>query len=89
MEFNPLGELVLGTRKLLGVNLGNVVPQLAVPKLVDYYNQGKFPFDKLIKYYKFEDINRAASDAVNGTTIKPVMIIDEEYRKDDPVEYVS
>jgi aryl-alcohol dehydrogenase len=88
MDFNPLTELVLGTRKLLGVNLGNVVPQLAVPKLVEYYNQGKFPFDKLIKYYKFEDINKAASDAVNGIAIKPVLIIDEEYRKDDPIEYV-
>ena len=88
IEFNPMVELILGTRKIVGVNLGNVVPQLAVPKLVEYHNEGRFPFDKLIRYYKFEDINQAAEDSNTGVTLKPVLIIDEEYRKDEPVEYV-
>ncbi len=87
IEFNPLEELVLGTRKLIGVNLGNIVPQLAVPKLVEYHNEGRFPFDQLIKYYRFEDINKAVADSNSGVTIKSVLIMDEEYRKDEPVEY--
>lgn len=88
IEFNPLEELVLGTRKLIGVNLGNIIPQLAVPKLVEYHNEGRFPFDQLIKYYRFEDINKAVADSNSGVTIKSVLIMDEEYRKDEPVEYI-
>ena len=87
LEFKPLEELILGTRKLVGVNLGNVIPQLAVTKLVEYHNEGKFPFEKLIKYYKFEDINKAAADSNTGVTLKPVLIIDEEYRKDEPIAF--
>lgn len=89
LEFNPYLDLVMSRREIVGVIMGDIVPQLAVPKLVEYYKEGKFPFDKLIKYYKFEDINQAARDSTTGETIKPIMIIDEEYRKDEPVEYVQ
>lgn len=87
VEFSTYMELVMGNRKIIGVSMGDVVPQIAVPKIVEYHKEGKFPFDKLIDYYKFEDINQAAADSSKGVSIKPILIIDNEYRKDKPVEY--
>jgi len=44
-----------------------------MPKLIKLYLAGKFPFDRLVKFYKFEDINRAIADSKRGDTIKPVL----------------
>ena len=33
----------------------------------------RFPFDKLIKFYKLEQINDAARDSEAGTVLKPVL----------------
>ena len=52
------------------------VPSAFIPKLIELYRQGRFPFDKLIKFYDFKDINQAAKDSLEGRTIKPVLIID-------------
>ncbi|MHA6253309.1 NAD(P)-dependent alcohol dehydrogenase [Oceanobacillus sp. CAU 1775] len=87
VEFSTYMELVMGNRKIIGVSMGDVVPQIAVPKIVEYHKQGKFPFDKLNDYYKFEEINEASADSSKGVSIKPILIIDEEYRKDEPIEY--
>jgi aryl-alcohol dehydrogenase len=54
------------------------VPQLFIPQLIKLYQQGKFPFDRLIKFYKFKDINRAMKDSLSGKTIKPVLCMGDE-----------
>jgi len=46
--------------------------------LIELYKQGKFPYDKLIKFYKFDEINQAAKDSLEGRTIKPVLVIAPE-----------
>jgi aryl-alcohol dehydrogenase len=62
-------------RRTLGIIQGDAVPQLFIPKLIKLYLTGKFPFDRLVKFYKFGDINRAIADAKRGNTIKPVLRI--------------
>jgi aryl-alcohol dehydrogenase len=37
------------------------------------YRQGRFPYDRLIKFYEFDDINTAIDDAAKGLSIKPVL----------------
>jgi aryl-alcohol dehydrogenase len=51
------------------------VPQHFIPELIEQYQVGEFPFDRLVKFYEFSDINRAFADAKNGDTIKPVLQI--------------
>jgi aryl-alcohol dehydrogenase len=51
------------------------VPQLFIPKLIKLYRAGQFPFDRLVKFYDFSDINRAIADAKRGDTVKPVLRI--------------
>jgi len=60
-------------RRTVGIIQGDAVPQLFIPKLIKLYLAGKFPFDRLVKFYKFKDINRAIADSKRGDTIKPVL----------------
>lgn len=53
---------------------GTSVPQAFIPALIDLWQQGRFPFDKLITTYPFADINTAFQDAESGVTIKPVVV---------------
>lgn len=63
--------------KIKGIVEGESIPDSFIPALIDLYLQGRFPFDKLIKKYKFEDINQAIQDSEEGRTIKPVILIGE------------
>lgn len=52
---------------------GDAVPKFFVPRLIDLYERGLLPFDKLIKRYAFSDINVAFADSANGAALKPVV----------------
>jgi len=64
-------------RKTLGIIQGDAVPQHFIPKLIHLYRAGQFPFDRLLKFYDFGDINRAIADSKRGDTIKPVLRISD------------
>lgn len=82
---NPRGTVALLTgesgtaltqeRKTLGIIQGDSVPQRFIPDLIGRYRAGEFPFDRLLKFYDFGDINRAVADARRGHAIKPVLRI--------------
>jgi aryl-alcohol dehydrogenase len=72
----PNGSASLfGGRKTLSIIQGDAVPQYFIPKLIAMYQAGQFPFDRLLKFYDFNEINRAIADARRGDTIKPVLRI--------------
>ena len=56
-----------------GVVQGDSVPQEFIPKLVDLIMAGKFPIERMIKFYDFADINLAAQESSTGIAIKPVL----------------
>ncbi len=76
ITFQVEGELMGVAKSLVGVVEGYSLPQLFIPKLIDYYRAGKFPFDKMITYYKFEDINKAFEDIHAGKVTKAVLVMD-------------
>ena len=51
------------------------MPQCFIPKPIRFYQAGRFPFDRLVKFYRFAEINRAIADTRRGDTIKPVLRI--------------
>jgi aryl-alcohol dehydrogenase len=53
---------------------GGALPQLFIPQLIEFWQQGRFPFDRLIQTYPFNDIDRAEADTLAGKTIKPVLL---------------
>ena len=67
----------MGTRTILGITEGRSLPWIFIPQLMNYHKRGLFPFDKLVKFYKFEEINTAMNDSLAGRTIKPILVMDE------------
>jgi aryl-alcohol dehydrogenase len=61
---------------LKGLVEGDSIPDIFIPQLISLYKAGKFPFDKLIKFYEPADMNQAAEDSEKGITIKPVVRFD-------------
>ncbi len=51
------------------------MPQRFIPKLIDLYRAGQFPFDRLVKFYGFSEINKAIADANCRDTVKRVLRI--------------
>jgi aryl-alcohol dehydrogenase len=45
--------------------------------LIELYRQGRFPFDRLVKFYRFEDLDQAMADSESGLTIKPILRFEE------------
>jgi aryl-alcohol dehydrogenase len=60
-------------KRIMGIVEGDAVPHIFIPQLIELYLQGKFPFDRLVKYYDFSDINRAVEDSESGSTVKPIL----------------
>lgn len=53
---------------------GSSVPQVFIPRLIQLWREGRFPFEKLVKDYTLEDINQGFEDSKAGKTIKPVVV---------------
>eukprot|EP01103_Thecamoeba_quadrilineata_P005384 TRINITY_DN15199_c0_g1_i1.p1 TRINITY_DN15199_c0_g1~~TRINITY_DN15199_c0_g1_i1.p1 ORF type:complete len:378 (+),score=40.21 TRINITY_DN15199_c0_g1_i1:31-1164(+) len=75
-------SVLLQGRTVRGIIQGDSVPQFFIPRLIQLWEQGRFPFDRLVKFYPFEEINQAFEDSKNGTAIKPVVLIDQTYKQD-------
>jgi aryl-alcohol dehydrogenase len=60
-------------RKSISIIQGDAIPQQFIPKLIALWRAGRFPFDRLVKFYRFTEINRAIADMRRGATIKPVL----------------
>ncbi|MGA2863974.1 MAG: NAD(P)-dependent alcohol dehydrogenase [Verrucomicrobiota bacterium] len=67
-----------GGREVLSVIQGDAVPQKFIPKLIKLFQNGRFPFDRLVKFYNFTEINRAIADSKRGRTVKPVLLMTKQ-----------
>ena len=83
---NPRGKVALftgtsgtdslpGGRKAVPIIQGDAVPQSFIPRLIALYRAGKFPYNRLVRFYRFRDINQAMADSSRGKSIKPVLRI--------------
>ncbi len=71
----PANAFMQSCKTLMGVVEGDSVPDVFVPQLIDLYLQGRFPFDRLVRFYDFDQINQAAADAESGAAVKPILRI--------------
>jgi aryl-alcohol dehydrogenase len=67
---------LLSTGRIVhGVVEGHSVPQVFIPQLIDLWRAGRFPIDRLIRTYDFDQINEAGDAALAGEVVKPVLRI--------------
>jgi aryl-alcohol dehydrogenase len=60
-------------KRVIGVLGGGGRSGQLIPALVELYEQGRFPFDRLVKYYEMDEIERALADSKSGEVIKPIL----------------
>jgi aryl-alcohol dehydrogenase len=68
-----VNHILSGGRVVRGIVEGESVPELFIPTLLDLWQLGRFPVDRMMVYYDFDRINEAVHDAEEGTAIKPVL----------------
>ena len=49
------------------------MPDVFIPRLVELWRQGRFPFDKLIKVFPMSEIDAVAHASERGTVLKAVL----------------
>ena len=73
VTIHVFNAIMMEGKTMKGFIEGNAVPQLFVPKLVEYYKAGKFPIDKLVTVYELADINKGFDDTHKGLALKAVV----------------
>ncbi|WP_298283163.1 NAD(P)-dependent alcohol dehydrogenase [Acidocella sp.] len=64
---------ILFGRSVRGVIEGESVPDIFIPQLIELWKQGRFPFDKLVKFYPLAEINEAVAASETGAVLKPIL----------------
>jgi aryl-alcohol dehydrogenase len=64
---------ILNGRAVKGIVEGDSNPDVFIPQLIELYKRGRLPFDRIMTFYPFEQINQAAEDSENGKTLKAVL----------------
>ncbi|WP_067672754.1 NAD(P)-dependent alcohol dehydrogenase [Nocardia miyunensis] len=75
MEMLTLHPSELTSKTLTFSYEGGAVPQNFIPRLIDLWQQGVFPFDRMITTYDLADIAQAEADATAGKAVKPVIVM--------------
>jgi aryl-alcohol dehydrogenase len=65
--------LMSAGRVIRGVVEGGADPQVFIPQLIEHYQAGRFPFDRLIGFFDFSNIEEAIEQGESGKVIKPVL----------------
>lgn len=66
-------HIMSGGRVIRGVVEGGADPQSFIPQLLQYYREGRFPFDRLVEFFDFENIVAAIEAGETGRVIKPIL----------------
>ena len=66
-------DLLMNARTVRGIIEGDAIPDLFIPRLIELYRQGRFPFDRLITFYPLDEINQAVDDMEAGRVVKPIL----------------
>lgn len=72
------GDLVLDGSALvgktaIGILEGNADPQSFIPRMIELWQAGRFPFDRLIEEFPLSAINEAEQASLSGRVVKPVL----------------
>jgi aryl-alcohol dehydrogenase len=70
-----INVILTGGRVVQGIVEGDAVPSQFLPRLVDLWERGRFPVERLVAFYDFDRIDEAAHDAEAGAVVKPVLRI--------------
>lgn len=74
LTFNETAFMA-GGRTVMGILGGDSDGGDFLIELIRLHDEGKFPFDRLIRYYSLDQINEAVEASHTGEVIKPVLVM--------------
>ena len=75
-EFDP-GMLAAQSQRVLGSKMGSASVGTDIPRLVEWYREGKLYLDELVtERFAFEDINEAIASAREGKAIRNLVVFE-------------
>jgi aryl-alcohol dehydrogenase len=66
-------QVMSGGRVIRGVVEGSADPARFIPELIAHHLAGRFPFDRLVRFFDFDQIALALEEGECGRVIKPVL----------------
>lgn len=72
-EFSLDHLSTLWGKRIVGTLGGSGRSDTLIPALVELNQQGRFPFERLVRFYQLDEIERALEDALSGKVLKPVL----------------
>lgn len=69
MELDVHDDLMAEGKAMIGVIEGDSLPRVLIPRRVECYRRGQFPFDNRVRVHDFEHIAQAFEDSANRTTV--------------------
>ncbi|KAL4867809.1 hypothetical protein BDV12DRAFT_170621 [Aspergillus spectabilis] len=67
-------EHINSGRSIIGCIEGDCIPGKAIPQMIEWYREGRFPIDKLIRYFEAEEYQQALATVMEGSVVKPVLV---------------
>lgn len=68
-----LDGLALVGKTAIGILEGNTDPHTFIPRMIELWQAGRFPFDRLIEEFPLSEINEAEQASLSGRVVKPVL----------------
>jgi aryl-alcohol dehydrogenase len=64
---------ILFGRTVRGIIEGDSIPDRFIPELIELHRQGRFPFDRLVRFYPLAEIQDAVDATERGEVLKAVL----------------
>nr|WP_047167507.1 NAD(P)-dependent alcohol dehydrogenase [Sphingomonas sp. Y57] len=77
----PIANAITFGFSIKGIIEGDSEPDHFIPELIDLHRQGRFPFDRLIRSYRLDDINDAVRDQHDGVCVKAVLVPEADFQE--------
>lgn len=61
-------------RTVRGIIEGDSIPDIFIPRLIELWRQGRFPFDKLVRFFPMSEIELAARASEKGEVLKAILL---------------
>ena len=61
-------------KTVVGIFEGNADPKQFIPRMIELWQEGRFPFDRLIETFTLSQIDEAEQASLDGSVIKPVLL---------------
>ena len=68
-------DLVARGLRIVGTNQGDANPRVVIPQLIELYRLGRLPIERIVRTFEFGAINEASAASLDGSVIKPVLIM--------------